>query len=387
MQGVLLNASSSQRSSSGHAQQPPISFEVGEVDERQQGVPHDIPYSAAVLMDTAELFGWLTGRRTSVGTGCSYIIIILRYCTGILNIIVVSLFSFSAVDAYRSHDTLACVLRVIAGLYVVQLLIMHMSALGWFSEDLGSFLRKHELPPIPCNMFLAATLTLVNVSSAVCLFIYPYVLREEFGHVFNNNSALVAWCMCVIITTPPAASVLALLRCIGAGLCHRLSAVRAALEQGESAAARQAYAHYLKYLREAKPIYQSIASPVIVNSVLMASFWLSVEVYAIAGGSRFHSTQQRTWGPLTIVLLLWVAGPPIRLPVEHRRIKVLAAEIACASADRDADAAALIASMNAVGEQSGLKVLGSIPLTRERLMQVISYMSIVMGLLRRAIAD
>jgi len=354
-----------------------MSFDIGEADEHQHGVPDDIPYSVGMLMDTAELFGWLAGRRKP------FISIIFRYCSIILATVSVSLFLYSAVMAYRYHDLAGCVLRVFAGSFIVHLMFIYMGALGYFSEDLGTFLHRHPLPPMPWNLFVATTLTLSNVSVSLIALRHPDVLTDEFGEVFQNKAALASWFMCILITTPPAASVLALLRCIGIGLCHRLSAVRDALEHGESAAARKAYAHYLKYLREAKPIYQSIASPVIISCVLIVSFVLSVEVYAFAGASRFDSIQQRSWGPMAAVLLLWVAGPPVRLPVEHAKIKLLAAEVACASAERDADAAALAATMNAVGVASGLKVLGSIPLTTERLMQVISYVSLVMGLLRK----
>ncbi|CAK0873807.1 unnamed protein product [Prorocentrum cordatum] len=67
---------------------------------------------------------------------------------------------------------------------------------------------------------------------------------------------------------PAAASVMALSGCIGGSLRKRLSAVRNELEQGDSEAARHAYAEYVKYLREAK----AIASPVIVFLVL----WVGV---------------------------------------------------------------------------------------------------------------
>jgi len=180
---------------------------------------------------------------------------------------------------------------------------------------------------------------------------------------------------------PAAASVMALSGCIGGSLRKRLSAVRNELEQGDSEAARHAYAEYVKYLREAKPIYQSIASPVIVFHVLWVGVFVSIEMYNLAGADKYKTIEVRLWGLLGIVIFLWVAAPPTWLPMEHAAIQLLAAQVASAAADRDTDADALLATMNAVGGQAGLKILHT-PLTRFNLMKATSYVSIVVSMLR-----
>eukprot|EP00929_Paragymnodinium_shiwhaense_P074081 TRINITY_DN37894_c0_g1_i1.p1 TRINITY_DN37894_c0_g1~~TRINITY_DN37894_c0_g1_i1.p1 ORF type:complete len:379 (+),score=36.06 TRINITY_DN37894_c0_g1_i1:89-1225(+) len=254
-------------------------------------------------------------------------------------------------------------------------LVMHR----WGFADMIDDLRALTVPSITTTNAVFIVVVILNQIAIILAVWRPDSLIADFGPLFESIWIRGLWFISCSTITPGFTASLSLLMGIASGLRRELRTVEVRLGAGDLAGAEHAYGRFLKFVFITRPIYQACAWPLVGYAIICTSVATTKLVDNMIDGK--HSTmQQYFWGAIAVFLLFFVTAPLGDLPTRHSCVRVAVSEYSQSCCRKDV--VTLLATMNAMQDQSGMKIFGTL-ITRSYLIKVVSYISVVMSVLKR----
>eukprot|EP00929_Paragymnodinium_shiwhaense_P060829 TRINITY_DN30367_c0_g1_i5.p1 TRINITY_DN30367_c0_g1~~TRINITY_DN30367_c0_g1_i5.p1 ORF type:complete len:255 (+),score=22.52 TRINITY_DN30367_c0_g1_i5:387-1151(+) len=249
----------------------------------------------------------------------------------------------------------------------------------WGDAQLIRDLRTLTVPPIwGTNVFLIF-MSMVNEANFIYSLFTPAVLVNDFGPIFENYWTVVLWFTATTWLMPGFAASLSMLMSIAYGLRRELRSVELRVIEGDMTAAEQAYGRFVKFMFITRKIYQPATALLLLYCIVTTSIVVIKEIDLVVDGKP-HTLQQSVFGVMALATLCILTAPLVDLPTRHARLKVTVAEYSSSGFRKDV--VQLLCVLNAMQDHAGMKI-GGIMITKSFLVRVISYISVVMSVLKR----